>query len=64
MNKKEHQNEAFCVTLKAQVNEHNWKKLGERKLTKYKDANFRCTRSSLLASVVIMLFQYANLDLS
>jgi hypothetical protein len=64
MNEKEHPNEAFYVNLKAQVHEHNWKELGEKELTKYNDANFRWTRSSLLASVVVMLFQYANLDIT
>jgi len=63
-NEKEHPNEAFYVNLKSQVHEHNWKELGGKKLTKYKYSNFRWTRSSLLASVVVMLFQYANLDIT
>jgi hypothetical protein len=65
MSEKEHQNEAFYVTVKVQMHEHNWKELGGGgELTKYKGANFRWTRSSLLASVVVMLFQYGNLDLT
>ena len=64
-NAREHKNEALYVTLKAQVHEHNWKELGGGgRSTKCKDANFRCTRSSLLASVFVILFQYANLYLT
>jgi hypothetical protein len=49
------------------VSKHNCNKLEENKCLKHRDANLRWIRSSLLSSIVVMLFQkdeaYFNIDL-
>jgi hypothetical protein len=53
------------VTLDAQERKYNYNECAEKKLLKHRAANFRWMYFSLLASVVLMVFQtgeaYSNL---